>query len=443
MPFRDAVRTWVRVAVYSFGGPASQIAVMHKLIVQEKRWITEERFLHALNYAMLLPGPEAQQLAIYIGWILHGVRGGLVAGILFVIPGFLCILALSMVYVLWGELPLAEALLFGLKAAVLAVVVEALWRIGGKVLKNRAMIGVALLAFLAIFFAQLPFPVIVAGAGLVGWLGSRWAPASFVVLAQTRQNDGGPGEASFPAHATRPSVGRAVRVAAIWLAVWFAPLPLLIAVFGADSVFTIEAVFFSKTAVVTFGGAYAVLAYIAQQAVELYGWLLPGEMLDGLGMAETTPGPLIQVVQFVGFLGAFRNAGALDPMVAGVLGSVVTTWFTFAPCFLWIFLGAPYIEHLRGYRALSGALSTITAAVVGVILNLVLWFFLHVVFGSVTEHHVYGLRLIVPDVATLRVSALIIAAGALLALLRWHWGMLPTLAAACVAGVVARFVAGL
>lgn len=432
VPFREACWTWARIAVYSFGGPASQIAVMHRILVEEKGWVSEERFLHALNYAMLLPGPEAQQLATYNGWLLHGVRGGLVAGTLFVLPGFVSILALSIVYVLWGNLPLAAALFFGLKAAVLAIVVEAVLRIGKKVLRNRVMVGIATAAFVAIFLLQVPFPAIVLTAGLLGWLGSRLAPESFLVLGGADPDSASP--------ATPVSRWRTLKVALVWLSVWFAPLPLLVAGFGKDSVFITEAAFFSKTAVVTFGGAYAVLAYIAQQAVENYGWLLPGEMLDGLGMAETTPGPLIQVVQFVGFLGAYRNPGALDPMFAGVMGSLVTTWFTFAPCFLWIFLGAPYIERLRGQKSLNGALSTITAAVVGVILNLAVWFALHVLFDSVEELDWHGLKLTVPDPATLDFAALLISVGAFLALLRFRWGMFPTLAAACAAGIALHYV---
>ena len=449
VPFREALKVWVLVALQSFGGPAGQIAVMHRILVEEKRWISESRFLHALNYCMLLPGPEAQQLATYIGWLLNRAPGGLAAGILFVIPGFISILVLSVMYVGYRETVFVSALFFGLKPAVMAVVVEAVVRIGKRALKSPTLIGIAALAFLAIFFFEVPFPVIVAAAGLAGWLGGRFAPAMF-----TEAKPHGPsgaagqaqGEEAIPladsqVHRLQPSLGRSIRVLIIGLTLWFAPLLALIGMFGRDHVLVQEGIFFSKSAVVTFGGAYAVLAYIGQRAVETYGWLKPGEMLDGLGMAETTPGPLIMVLQFVGFMGAWRNAGGMDPLLAGLLGSIITTWVTFVPCFLWIFLGAPYIETLRGNRALSTALTGITAAVVGVIFNLAVWFSLHTLFGRVREGHAGPLRLLIPDPSSLDPAALVIAVAAFLMLFYWKLGMLRTLAISALAGVIWWYVA--
>ena len=430
---------WVRVALLSFGGPAGQIAVMHRILVEEKQWVSENRFLHALNYCMLLPGPEAQQLAIYIGWLLHRARGGIVAGTLFVLPGFVSILVLSILYAGFQGVTFVEALFFGLKPAVMAVVVEAVIRIGRRALKNRVMVGLAALAFVGIFFFDVPFPLIVLGAGVMGYFGGRFAPGWFAVPNPHAAQGSGPTGTQAIGDAlveqARPSMGRAARVLAVWLPLWLGPVAILWATLGRGNVLVSEAVFFSKTAVVTFGGAYAVLAYIAQEAVSTYGWLRPGEMLDGLGMAETTPGPLIQVVQFVGFMGAYRNPGTLDPMLAGVLGSIVTTWVTYTPCFLWIFLGAPYIEYLRGNRLLSSALSAITAAVVGVILNLAVWFSLHTLFGTVGERQIGPVRLYVPEWQTLDVASLAIAVVAFLALFRFKIGMLPTLALCAALGV--------
>lgn len=444
IPFATALRVWVRVALNSFGGPAGQIAVMHRILVEEKRWISEERFLHALNYCMLLPGPEAQQLAIYIGWLLHGYSGGLVAGSLFVLPGFVAILALSYVYAAFQNVGFVAALFFGLKAAVLAVVVEAVVRIGHRVLKNRAMLTLAALAFIGIFFFKIPFPLIVLGAGVVGLLGGWLRPESFIVIKPHEPEPAsaaGPAvdallEHHAPAHA-QPSMSRALRIAALFLLLWFTPVAVLAALFGPENVFVKVGIFFSKAATVTFGGAYSVLAYIAQQAVEHYGWLRPGEMLDGLGMAETTPGPLIQVVQFVGFMGCYRDPGPLHPMVAGTLGAVLTTWVTFVPCFLWIFLGAPYIESLRGNKRLSAALSAITAAVVGVVLNLAVWFAIHVLFSEVHIVSVPpGVSLLVPAWGTISLPGALISLGAFVALFRFKLGMLPVLGASTVAGLL-------
>jgi chromate transporter len=403
---------------------------------------------------MLLPGPEAQQLATYIGWLLHRTRGGLVAGTLFVLPGFVSILALSILYAGYRELRLVDALFYGLAPAVMAVVVEAVIRIGKRALKNAAMFVVAGLAFLAIFFFAAPFPLVVLAAALIGLAGVRLWPERFLVMQPPQSQPGDPAEEaggtaisdSGPARAA-PSIGRSFRVLAIWLTLWSSPLAVLATTQGWDSLWVKEGVFFSKAAVVTFGGAYAVLAYIAQQAVDTYGWLQPGEMLHGLGMAETTPGPLIQVVQFVGFMGAYRAAeagqlGDLTPMVAGAFAAVLTTWVTFTPCFLWIFLGAPYIERLRGHKSLTAALSTITAAVVGVILNLAVWFALHTIFGQVHETRTLGMRLLVPVWPTIDFAVLLISVGAFIALFAFRLGMITTLAAAVVAGLVYRFAVG-
>ena len=441
--YRQAFWVWVRVALQSFGGPAGQIAVMHRILVEEKRWVSEDRFLHALNYCMLLPGPEAQQLATYIGWLLHRTKGGLTAGLLFVLPGFLSIMALSVIYALYQNVSAIEAVFFGLKAAVLAVVVEAVIKIGRRALKNRVMVALAALAFVAIFFFDVPFPLIVLGAALIGFLGARFAPNLFYVIkghAITGQDESGYVITDAVAARLRPSTGATLRNLLLWGSVWLVPLALLYFSLGGDNTFVQIGVFFSQAAMVTFGGAYSVLAYVAQEAVNTYGWLRPGEMLDGLGMAETTPGPLIQVVQFVGFMGAYRDPGTLSPLMAGVLGGALTSWMTFAPCFLWIFLGAPYIESLRGNKSLSSALSGITAAVVGVILNLAVWFGLHVIFSVVNEQRAGPLRLYVPEWDTLDVAALMLTVISFLALFRFKLGMLPTLALSAALGLVYRLV---
>src|SRR5437899_11815921 len=443
---REAFRVWLQVAGLSFGGPAGQIAVMHRILVEEKRWVSEQRFLHALNYCMLLPGPEAQQLATYIGWLMHRTLGGIMAGGLFVLPGVIAIMALSYVYAAWGSVPVIVALFFGLKAAVLAIVLEAGFRIGRRALKNRVMIGLAALAFIGIFFLNVPFPVIVFGAACIGFVGGVLGLAAF--QAGNGHGPGGTGKPAvvddmlgegIPEHA-RPTVARALGVSAIWLALWLLPVIALLATLGAVNVFAQIAVFFSKMAVVTFGGAYAVLAYVAQQAVEHYGWLKPGEMLDGLGMAETTPGPLIMVLQFVGFMAAYRDPSGLSPMLAGTLGGLLATWVTFTPCFLWIFLGAPFIEKLRGNKGLAGALGAITAAVVGVILNLSIWFALHTVFLKTTPVRSFGLSFGMPVLSSVDVPALILAVAAATAVFRFNLGMLTVLAGSCAAGVLLRLV---
>ncbi len=426
IPLREATKVWAKVAALSFGGPAGQIAVMHRILVEEKRWIDEERFLHALNYCMLLPGPEAQQLAVYIGWLLHRTIGGLIAGILFVLPGFISILTLSILYAEFRDSILIAALFYGLKPAVVAIVVEAVVRIGKRALKDRFRILLAALAFIAIFFFEVPFPIIIVAAGLAGYLAFRWSGETAPFEAQTTT--------------TRPSLARGAKVLAIHLVLWWGPVLLLVLALGRGHVLVEEGIFFSKMAVVTFGGAYAVLAYVAQQAVEVYQWLRPGEMLDGLGMAETTPGPLIMVLQFVGFLGAFRNPGPFSPIAAGILGSVVTVWVTFVPCFLWIFLGAPYIEALRGRQSLTAALSGVTAAVVGVILNLAVWFSVHTLFARVDEVHAFGARLLVPDWGTLDPASLALAAAAMVAIFRFKLGMVPVLVGSVAVGAAVALI---
>ena len=429
VPFGEALRVWLKIGLLSFGGPSGQIALMHRTLVDEKRWLADDRFLHALSFCMLLPGPEAQQLAVYVGWLLHKAKGGLVAGLLFILPGALVILLLSILYAGFGELQAVQAIFFGIKAAVLAIVVEALSRIARRALKTAALYAVAAAAFIAIFFLAVPFPLIVLIAGLLGFAAARLAPA-LLPPPPTASED----SAQALEGESLRGFGRALGLLAVFLPLWLGPLAILALWLGSDHVFVEEGLLFSKLAVVTFGGAYAVLAYVAQEAVATYGWLQPGEMLDGLGLAETTPGPLIMVLQFIGFLAAHRNPGTLDPMLAGALGALITTWVTFVPCFLWIFLGAPYIEALRGNRALAGALTAITAAVVGVMLNLAVWFALHVIFGEVAETEVGVLRLYLPEVATLDPAALLLSLGAMIAVLRFKLGMLPTLGACALLG---------
>jgi chromate transporter len=446
--FREAFWVWVRVAALSFGGPAGQIAVMHRILVEEKRWVSETRFLHALNYCMLVPGPEAHKLAVYVGWLLHRTRGGLVAGILFILPGLAALGVLSWIYASYGNVGIVQALFFGLKAAVLAVVLEAVVRVGRRALKSQAMVAVAALSFVGIFFLAVPFPLIIAAAALIGFIGnvagiSAFRTASGHGKAMLGDEPLAAIDAAFaqeiPEH-VRPSHRRALKVTAIGLALWLGPLIAFLATMGSDNVFTHIAVFFSKLSVVTFGGAYAILAYVAQQAVEHFHWLTPGEMLVGLGMAETTPGPLISVVQFVGFMAAFRHAGPLDPVLAGTLGGLLAKWVTFAPSFLFIFVGAPYVEALRGNKALNSVLSTITAAVVGVILNLAVWFALHTLFEQVHVVRAFGMVLQVPVLASVNPWSLVLSLAAMLALFRFKLGMMPTLAGCCAGGMIIHFV---
>ena len=435
----ESTRVWAMIGWLGFGGPAGQIALMHRQLVEQRRWISDERFLHALNYCMLLPGPEAAQLAIYIGWLMHGAIGGVIAGVLFVLPGVIVIFGLSWLYVALHQVGIVSAIFFGLKAAVLAVVIEAVVRISRRALKNRTMVVIASVAFGAICFLRMPFPLVVLGAACVGIVGRRILPGSFpapstaAVLAEgdylvdRRIADG----SLTP---TARTLRRTLLTIATCLALWLLPVVAVAALFGRASVFAQQGIFFSEAAVVTFGGAYAVLAYIAQRAVETFGWLAPGEMLDGLALAETTPGPLIMVVQFVAFVGAFRHPGGLPPYAAATLGALLTTWVTFVPCFLWIHAGAPYIEKLRNNRELHAALSAITAAVVGVILNLSVWFAVHTMFRDVQTWQAGLVHVDVPVWSSVDIASVILAAAALVAMLRLRIGMLPTLIAAAVLG---------
>ena len=422
--FNEALAVWARIGVLSFGGPAGQIALMHRVLVDERRWISEERFLHALNFCMLLPGPEVMQLATYVGWLLHGTLGGLAAGFLFVLPGALVVLVLSIAYALYGHVPLVEAAFVGIKAAVLVIVIEALLRVAKRARRKPSHWIIAAAAFVAIFFFAVPFPLVIAAAALAGY-----------ALAENRQQDASPNE-------TNPvPLASTLRTAGVWFALWIAPLVLPALLFGRDHVLTDIAIFFSKLAVVTFGGAYSVLAYMAQAAVETHGWLSAGEMLDGLGLAETTPGPLILVTEFVGFLAGYRHGG--EPKLAfGLLGAAVTLWATFVPCFLWIFVGAPYIERLEASPRLANALSGVTAAVVGVILNLSLWFALQVFFAKVEPVGHGPLRLWLPDPATLDVEAVVLAALTALLLLRFKFSIGATLAISAGAALVWFMLAG-
>ncbi len=423
--FNEAFKVWLKIGCVNFGGPAGQIAMMHRLLVDEKKWIDEPRFVHALNFCMLLPGPEAQQLATYVGWLLHGVRGGLAAGILFVLPGALVMLALSMLYALGRGLSVVDGALYGIKAAVLVIVVEALIRIGRRALKSSLMVALAALAFIAIFFFAVPFPLIVAIAALVGYLVARTRPDLLGVENKA--------PAAAPVSASRTS--SALIAAAIGLALWWAPVAFAALALGPRHVLVDIGTFFSKLAVVTFGGAYAVLAYMAQQAVETNGWLTAPEMVDALGLAETTPGPLILVTQFVGFLAAFRAPAPFSAVTAGILGAAMTTWVTFVPSMLWIFAGAPYIERLRGNRNLSGALAAITAAVVGVILNLTVWFALHVLFGHVEERHSGVLRWYAFDPLALDWKAAVLAAIAATLAFGLHRGLIEMIVVMAALGI--------
>ncbi|HEY2178412.1 MAG TPA: chromate efflux transporter [Caulobacteraceae bacterium] len=447
VPFAQAAWVWARIAALSFGGPAGQIAVMHRILVDEQRWLGERRFLHALNYCMLLPGPEAQQLAIYIGWLMHRTLGGLVAGAFFVLPGFVSIMALSILYAVFGHVGAVSALFFGLKAAVLVVVVQAVFRLGRRSLRNPVMISLAAGAFAALFLFRVPFPAVILTAGVVGFVGGRlglaaFAPGGHALAApgQVADADSVLGEGT-PLHA-RPNLRWALATAAVLLVLWLAPVGACVLFLGWNDVFTRIGLFFAKMAVVTFGGAYAVLAYVAQEAVQTYGWLRPGEMLDGLGMAETTPGPLIMVTQFVGFMGAYRDAGGMNPLSAGVLGGLLTTWVTFMPCYLWIFLGAPFVEALRGARALNGALAAIGAAVVGVILNLALWFALHVLFRQMTPMRGLGLAFDWPVLSSVNLASGALSLAAAVAAFRFKVGVIPLLAACSAAGVALYLLAG-
>ena len=419
--FAEAFRTWLKIGCLSFGGPAGQIALMHRILVDEKKWVDEQRFLHALNFCMLLPGPEATKLATYVGWLLHGVRGGLVAGILFVLPGAVVMLAISLLYVLGRGIPVVDGALLGIKAAVLVIVVEALIRIGRRALKTRLLVALAGAAFVGIFFLDLPFPLIVVVAGVIGFYTetSRQASVSEPIAGRWRQ---------------------AALAASVGLALWWTPVAVVALTLGTQHVLLDIGLFFSKLAVVSFGGAYALLAYMAQQAVETYGWMSAPEMVDGLGFAETLPGPLIKVTQFVGFLGAWRNPEPFSPVTSAVLGSALATWVTFVPPMLLIFAGAPFVEQLRANRRLSGALAAITAAVVGVILNLTVWFALHVLFAEVREMRAGPLRWYAFDLLAIdwKVACLALVAGAIAFIL--HRGLLELVAIMAALGIAVRLL---
>ncbi|MBE7198440.1 MAG: chromate efflux transporter [Parafilimonas terrae] len=432
---REATGVWTRIAALSFGGPAGQIAVMHRIVVEERRWVDEARFLHALNVCMLLPGPEAQQLATYLGWLMHRAKGGVIAGALFVLPGALSIMALSIIYALYGQVPAIGALFFGLKAAVLAIVLQAVLRVGRRALRTGAQWTLAALAFAGIFFLALPFPVIVLGAGVIGFIAARSGSTAFGGGTSSAETSGAGSLLGdrLPAH-TQDRRG-AFRIALICLALWLVPVAAILVGLGPADVFSRIATFFSTMAVVTFGGAYAALAYVAQQAVESFHWLTAREMLDGLGLAETTPGPLIMVMQFVAFLGAYRNPGDLPPLVSGILGGLLATWVTFLPCFLFVFLAAPFAESLRGNRVVAGALGAVTSAVVGVILNLAVWFSLHTIFREVQPVRGPGFAFELPVPASLDPAALALSVAAVVATLRFGAGMVSVLAGCAAAGV--------
>ena len=439
VPFGTAVRAWFLISLQTFGGPAGQIAVMQRTLVDDKRWIGQRRFLHALNYCMLLPGPEAQQLATYVGWLLHGTAGGLVAGGLFVLPGVVALLALSAVYVAFGSTVAVTAIFAGLAPAVLAIVAQAVVRVSKRALNSRALIGIAVTAFVALAVFRVPFPVVVAVAGLTGFVLGRWWPSALPTRGGGEAADAGPPPviSDDVLHSERPSTRRTLTVLLLGVLVWGIPVAVVARVTGAHSVFTQQGLFFSGAAVVTFGGAYAVLAYVAQQAVQVYGWLAPREMVRGLALAESTPGPLIMVVQFVAFIGAYRHSDGLNPWVAAVLASLLVTWVTFVPSILLVLLGAPYMERLRGNRSLSAALTGITAAVVGVIANLAVYFAIHTLFADTVATHWGIMRMDLPDLATLRPVAAAIAVLAAVLLFRVKWSVPRTLGLSAVLGLAA------
>ncbi len=437
VPLRDAVRVWFLISLQTFGGPAGQIAVMQRVLVDELRWIGQQRFLHALNYCILLPGPEAQQLAIYVGWLLNGTAGGLVAGTLFVIPGVVALLALSALYVTVGTATTVTAVFAGVSAAVLGIVAQAVVRVGRRSLHHWALVAIAVGAFAALTLFGVPFPLVVGAAGFAGWLLGRLAPDVLGGAAAER----GAVDAAAPVipddelHFADPSLARAGKVLVVSLVAWLTPLAVVVWSTGRHSVFTEEGLFFSGTALVTFGGAYAVLAFVSQQAVHTYGWVTANDMVRGLGLAETTPGPLIMVVQFVAFLGAYRDPGNLDPWAAALLGSLLTTWVTFVPCFLFILVGAPYVERLRGNRSVAATLSGITAAVVGVIANLAVYFAMHTVFTTTSTWTAGPLRVPYPDVTTIRLWELLLTLLALLLIFRFKWSVLRVMAVCAVLGL--------
>jgi chromate transporter len=423
VPFRAALRLWAYVGLNSFGGPAGQIAVMHRELVERRNWIDEKRFLHALNYCLLLPGPEAQQLATYIGWYLNGLRGGLVAGLLFIIPGVLVLLALSTLYALYHQTELLAALFYGVKPAVVALVAQAFLRLAARTITTPLARVIAAAAFAALFFLDLPFPLIVIVAGIVGVVAARRLPPTAAAV-----------DAERPEFVARPPFRRALATAAVFSLIWLAPVMLCLAVLGPSSIFSQLTLFFAFTALISFGGAYALLAFVNQQVVGVYGWLSAHQMVDGLGLAETTPGPLIIVVQFVGFMAAFARPEGLDPVAAGVVGGLLVSWVTFAPSFLWVFTGAPYVEYLRSRSGLNAALSGIGPAVVGVILNLAAFFALQVFFAATGEFRAWPLRIHTFELASIDLFAVALAIAAFIALERFKWPLLVTLALSALAG---------
>ncbi len=430
--FAEALRFWLKLGFISFGGPTGQIAIMHTELVEKRKWISEPRFLHALNFCMLLPGPEATQLATYVGWLLHKTRGGIAAGVLFVLPSALLLWTLSCIYVRFGNLTWVGSIFYGLKPAVVAIVAAAVIRIGSRALKNRVMWTIAALAFVAIHFLKLPFPAIIFAAAAMGMIGAKFWPKQFVLSSRH-------GKSSEASHATaisdtgmlahtRPTLARAARILGLCLVLWWTPVFLIGACLGWDHTLFHEGVFFSKAAMVTFGGAYAVLPYVSQQAVVNHGWLTATQMLDGLGLAETTPGPLIMVLQFVGFLGGWQHPGNLSPLLAATFGAFITTWTTFVPCFLWIFLGAPHLEQMRDNVKVTAGLSAVTAAVVGVILNLAVWFGGHVLFPGTEPGR--GIDWF----------AILVSAGAFLGLWRCKWNVIPVVLGAAALGMAYRLI---
>ncbi len=435
--FRQAARVWAYVGLNSFGGPSGQIAVMHRELIDQRRWVSERRFLHALNYCMVLPGPEAQQLATYIGWLMHGVRGGVTAGGLFILPGFIAMMALSIIYAVWGSVTAVSGLLAGLQAAVIIIVIQAFVRISRRTLTTLSLRLVAGLSFIAIFVFAVPFPIIIIVAGLLGYFMARSGRAP---RAQPPAADEPAALLRDDARIERAHHRSAFKAAIAFAVLWAVPVVALVLTLGTDNVFTQEALFFSKAAIVTFGGAYAVLGYVAQQAVDRYGWITTADMATGLGLAETTPGPLIMVVQFVGFLGAYNNPGSLPPVVAGILGAIVTVWVTFIPCFLFIFLGAPYAERLRENHHLSHALTLITAAVAGVILNLAVWFALNTMFTASTPRSWGPINVNVPELSSLNLSAIAIALVAAVLVFRFRMPTLRVLAICSLLGLVTAYL---
>jgi chromate transporter len=423
----------------TFGGPAGQIAVMQHALVDDKRWIGQRRFLHALSFCTLLPGPEAQQLAIYIGWLLNGVPGGLIAGILFVLPGVLALLGLSALYVSAGDTTIVTAVLAAVAPAVLVIVAQAVVRVGGRALGHPRLVALAAAAFVALSVFKIPFPLVIGVAAVVGWALGRWAPDTMREKHPARDDPEGPTPliSDDQLHSEPPSGIHAVKVVGVGVLAWAAPVALVLALAGRDSIFADMATFFTGAALVTFGGAYAVLAYVAQKAVQFYGWLTPGEMITGLALAETTPGPLIMVVQFVAFVGAYHDPGSLNPWVAAVLASLLTTWVTFVPCFVFVFVGAPYVERLRGNHALSAALRGIMAAVVGVIANLAVYFAIHTLFSDVRTMAWGPVELQLPQPGSLKPLSLGVALVAAILLFRARWSVMRTLGACALVGLAA------